>query len=313
VLISPFVNLRDAKRRPPCEIAVMISSAEMARVELQGGGFDALRASHFVQRFPPHFHETFAIGVVETGETRLRTHRGVWIGGPGTILAFAPGEIHGADPLTADGYTYRMLYPSESFMREAGMTGAMFTRPVIEDAVIARALLEAHEPLMNGSDSVRAESRMRIALEALVRGYDARGTPDQSASAAVVTRAQAYLRNRFAERVRLASLAEECGVSRFQIIRRFRRVTGVTPFTYLAQIRVNRAQAMLSNGCSLSDVAYSCGFSDQSHMTRAFKQAVGMPPGQYVRSVRPEGRSGGTTDRSSCSISTTGEGNGVTR
>jgi len=61
---------------------------------------------------------------------------------------------------------------------------------------------------------------------------------------------------------------------------------GVTPFAYLAQFRVNRAQEMLAAGNSLSDVAYSCGFSDQSHMTRTFKQAVGVPPGQYARSRR---------------------------
>jgi AraC-like DNA-binding protein len=264
----------------------MISSAEMVRVELRGGGFDALRASHFVQRFPPHFHETFAIGVVETGVTRLRTHRGAWDGGPGTILAFAPGEIHSADPITPEGYTYRMLYPSDAFMRELGMTGATFTRPVIEDGNIARAFLDAHEPLMNGNDSLRFETRMRTALELLVRAYDLRTPADSSPHVDVVERARAYLRDHFAEHVCLASLAEECGVSRFQIIRRFRRVMGVTPFTYLAQVRVNRAQAMLNTGCGLSDVAYSCGFSDQSHMTRAFKHAVGVPPGQYARAVR---------------------------
>ena len=72
-------------------------------------------------------------------------------------------------------------------------------------------------------------------------------------------------------------------MSPFQLIRKFRRAVGVTPFAYLAQYRVNRAQALLAAGNSLSDVAYSCGFSDQSHMTRAFKQAVGVTPGQYLR------------------------------
>lgn len=63
---------------------------EVARVELSCGSFDALRAVEFTSCFPPHFHDTFAIGVIESGATRLRTPRGEWIGRAGTILAFSP-------------------------------------------------------------------------------------------------------------------------------------------------------------------------------------------------------------------------------
>ncbi len=85
---------------------------DVARVDLSYGSFDALRAIDFSRSFPPHFHETFAIGVIESGATRLRTRRGEWIGREGTILAFSPGEIHAAEPLGEHGFTYRMIYPS---------------------------------------------------------------------------------------------------------------------------------------------------------------------------------------------------------
>ena len=75
-------------------------------------------------------------------------------------------------------------------------------------------------------------------------------------------------------------------MSPYHLIRVFRRAVGVTPYAYLVQLRVNRAQAMLCQGLSVSDGAYSCGFSDQAHLTRTFKKSVGVPPGRYVRSVR---------------------------
>ena len=261
----------------------------MARVELSSGGFDALSATHFVQRFPPHFHDTFAIGVIESGVACLRTRRGEWFGGPGTILAFSPGEMHSADPVTAAGYTYRMLYPTLEFMRHVGLERApLFTSPVIDDDVLSRALHDAHIPVMEGAGGARAEWRLLAVLSALVKQYAVRtDVPTLAADTRIVEQAQLCLSARFAQRLTLADLAEACAVSPFQLIRKFRRVVGVTPFAYLAQFRVNRAKAMLAAGNTLSDVAYSCGFSDQSHMTRAFKQAIGVPPGQYARSIRP--------------------------
>lgn len=269
------------------------SVTDFARVALSCGSFDALSAVHFSQRFPPHFHETFAIGVIETGAAKLQTRRGEWVGRAGTILAFSPGEVHSAEPLTADGYTYRMIYPAIEFMRAAGLervatAGApLFRSPVIHDARLGLAIRRAHAPLMDGASSPGAEDRLLDGLRTLVREHGAEVRESVSdRDHEVVQRAQAYMHERFAHPVRLATVAALCGLSPFQLIRVFRRVVGVPPYAYLVQLRVNRAQSLLYQGTSVADVAYTCGFSDQSHLTRTFKKAVGVPPGQYVRSVR---------------------------
>ena len=270
------------------------SVTDFARVALSCGSFDALSAVHFSQRFPPHFHETFAIGVIETGLARLHTPRGEWIGRAGTILAFSPGEVHSAEPLTAEGYTYRMIYPTTEFMRAVGLSRAidsaapLFRSPVIHDARLAMALRRAHTPLMEGATGPRAEDRLLDGLRTLTRqhGTDERGPVVSDRDLGIVRHAQDYMNERFAQPVRLAAVAALSGLSPFQLIRVFRRVVGVPPYAYLVQLRVNRAQALLCRGTSVSDVAYTCGFSDQSHLTRTFKKALGVPPGQYVRSVR---------------------------
>ena len=273
------------------------TGTDMVRLELSCGGFEALRATHFVQRFPPHFHDTFAIGVVEAGLTRIRTRRGEWVAGPGSFLAFSPGEIHSASPVTDAGYAFRMVYPTHECVIEmcgrrlrSGTRSPMFSRPVIEDAPLARQFRSAHARLTAGSSFARAESRMLASLRTLMRrnwvpeSHDA-GDPTES-DAQIVRHAQAFLHERYAEGLRLSMLADRCHLSPFQVIRVFQRVLGMPPFAYLAQFRVNRAQVMLREGSPLADVAYRCGFSDQSHLTRMFKRVVGVPPGQYVRSVR---------------------------
>jgi AraC-like DNA-binding protein len=267
----------------------------VAEIALPCGRFDALWADHFAMRYPPHFHETWAIGVVQSGLVQLRTARGEWIGGPGTILAFAPGEIHSAAALSPDGYRYRMVYPTAELIRgisqhdRADASDRPFEIPVFTDHDLAEKLVTAHQPLMDGHRGTDAESRLVSALRSLWRNHQsARSSAEGHAAVDLraVECARDYLGARFAKQVRLASVAAECGMSSFQLIRVFQRVLGVSPYAYLVQLRVNRARDLLHQGIGVSEVAYSCGFSDQSHLTRVFKKAIGVPPGTYQRAVR---------------------------
>jgi len=84
----------------------------------------------------------------------------------------------------------------------------------------------------------------------------------------------------------LQSLAEESGYSRAHFLRLFREATGVTPHQYVLSLRLKRAQDQLrQKGPSIVDVAASCGFSSQSHMTSLFRQRLEMTPGEYRRSA----------------------------
>src|SRR5688572_29529006 len=195
------------------------SVIEVARIDLTFAHFDALRAEHFVHRFPPHFHDTFAIGVVEAGTAHIRTHRGEWLAQPGSILAFSPGEIHAADSSGAGGYTYRMVYPSREVMGEIAKrrsSGAdrvpVFEAPVIDDAEVAHRLLDSHGPLMAGKSRGRAESKLVAGLRSLMERH---GTVNQSTSplrptdVEVAGKAREYLHERWSKPLRLSVVAEE--------------------------------------------------------------------------------------------------------
>jgi AraC family transcriptional regulator len=52
------------------------------------------------------------------------------------------------------------------------------------------------------------------------------------------------------------------------------------------QLRVERAKRMLRGGTSIIEIALTCGFTHQEHMTRIFRRAVGVTPAAYRRSVQ---------------------------
>jgi AraC-like DNA-binding protein len=82
--------------------------------------------------------------------------------------------------------------------------------------------------------------------------------------------------------ISISLLAEECGLSCSHFVRTFRKTLGMPPHRWLLRRRVERAKHMLSAaGCSLAEVALTCGFADQSHFTRVFTKLAGVTPGVW--------------------------------
>ena len=85
----------------------------------------------------------------------------------------------------------------------------------------------------------------------------------------------------------VADLAALAGVHASHVLRTFRQYHGCTVATYVRRQRLERARAdIASSKLPLSVIALQTGFADQSHLTRAFRQAFGETPGQYARTLR---------------------------
>jgi AraC family transcriptional regulator len=88
-------------------------------------------------------------------------------------------------------------------------------------------------------------------------------------------------------RTRLRDLAGELGVHPVHLSRAFAAQYGITMSEYRRGQRIAQATHLLANGHeSITRIAYACGFVDQAHLTRAFKQATGVTPAIYRARAR---------------------------
>ena len=84
----------------------------------------------------------------------------------------------------------------------------------------------------------------------------------------------------------LQTLAAETGYSRSHFLRMFEAATGRTPHRYVLQLRLQQAQELMRKGSTpLIDIAALCGFSSQAHMSRVFRQILGVTPSMYRRNL----------------------------
>ena len=259
-------------------------SVRVTRVELSIGSLDLFRFDDYDHAFPRHSHDRFTLGVFGSGNGSIRMNGSYWKANDGCILAIPPDAAHSAEPSREHGWTYRTLYPSQELMRAAfdADIEIVFRNPIIDDDCAAMRVSWLHHQLETRGASLDVEEQLLdVFRHIVVRHAAMEGAADHEPSG-VIARARAYIDENFSKPVKLADLSSLCDLSPFQLIRSFRRVAGMTPHAYLTQVRANRAREMLIGGDGISTIAYRCGFSDQSHLTRTFKKIFGVTPGTYV-------------------------------
>lgn len=79
------------------------------------------------------------------------------------------------------------------------------------------------------------------------------------------------------------SLAKDVGLSRAQLHRKMKEMTGLATGKFVRDIRMQQAGRLIREGrVNVSQVAYSVGFSDQAHFSTVFKTYFGMTPSEYA-------------------------------
>jgi AraC-like DNA-binding protein len=258
----------------------------VTRVELSIGALDLFHFQSYDHAFPRHSHDRFTVGVFGEGNGSIRMNGASWRAADGAILVVPPDAPHSADPLRGRGWTYRTLYPSGDVMDAAlgrPSESARFSRPVVADREIAMSISMLHETLESSGSTLATEVTLLEVLARLVERHGESGaSPRAKYAGSAVILARRYLDENYSAAIRLAELSSVCGMSPFHLIRSFREAVGMTPHAYLTQVRANRARELLPGGMAISAIAYRCGFSDQSHLTRTFKRIFGVTPGMYV-------------------------------
>lgn len=100
-------------------------------------------------------------------------------------------------------------------------------------------------------------------------------------TSATLAQLDQFIHDTMEQKISLDALAEVACLPVFSFSRAFKKAMGMPPYKHVMNLRIAEARTLIAtSNFSLSEIAYRCGFSSQSHMTDVFRARVGTSPGQ---------------------------------
>lgn len=248
---------------------------------------EAYRFEGIVQPFPNHFHDYYVIGFIEDGQRVLSCRNQEYALKKGNILLFNPGDNHACVQSDEGTLDYRGFNITKEVMLDLAEEVAgrrelpVFSKTVIFDEEVTCYLHPLHELVMKGSCEFGKEETLLLLISLLIQRY---GQPSPSCIPECpkeIEKACAFMEQHFADRIYLDQICRYAGLSKSTLLRAFTRSKGVTPYSYLENIRIGKAKKLLEQGVPPIEAAMQTGFSDQSHFTNYFNRFIGLAPGLY--------------------------------
>ncbi len=170
-----------------------------------------------------------------------------------------------------------------SLLEECGMGQGNLFSPGLCPA--AEALLKSmvveilhREPMYR----IVVESQFRQAMALFGRQMAQRKGSVASSSRQRILSIVEYMNRHYFEPLQTEELAARCGLSKYHFIHLFRMCMGMTPYSYLIRIRMERAETLLQAGdMTVQEVAFVCGYNDPLYFSRAFSRHFGVSPTDY--------------------------------
>lgn len=212
----------------------------------------------------------------------------------GDAVLFEPFQMYSAECRSAQPVQYMYLHFNvEPYLFQQELAGmlrgdgspvysgesfASFHFMVENLCAPAERAMEGHALLLR-----LALQRMLLAMIRQRRDLTVRYEPPRldSQEAEIISRAVAYVMTHMDEPVRVAHIAAETGVSENKLYKSFMDILHISPSRYFLQLKIKRARELLrQTDHSVEEISVATGFSSAFHLSRTFKEMLGVSPSQ---------------------------------
>lgn len=243
-----------------------------------------------VRTFRDHMHRSFSIGAVKTGRVCYRVGDMSEVLVPGDLAFINPETLHSCNTQTGEGRSFYMLYldlhwcfqVQQSLWDIDTFVPAASIR--LNDKPLHDQYIHTMECFFDQETTLLEKEQLLFDFAAAAfttNNILAQRAARQDASAGATEKLKELLASDLAEEKTLQTLARQVDANPYTLLRRFKANTGITPHAFRLNCRIEQARKYLQQGMDIGEVAFLCGFFDQSHLHRHFKAMTTLTPKEY--------------------------------
>ncbi len=254
-------------------------------------GLEFCNFSDCNHNFPKHFHDdTYTFSYMVDGGKYWAENNLDSLVKPGDIVTINPGQIHTGRPINNLTATYKNISISKSLLDD--LTNDLLLNNEIEFKNVICGNPKNVTLYLNLFRTFFTDSNPNLKEEALldflyniikhnanniINNKDIENIDDKRIKLLLD-----FMKTDLAGKKSLENYSELIGISKFHLLRSFKKYTGLTPHNFRTIYKLEKARNDLLNGVTICDVAQNTGFTDQSHFSKKFKDYYGITPKKFI-------------------------------
>jgi AraC-like DNA-binding protein len=247
----------------------------------KSAGITALSASITNFTYKKHSHKEYAIGVTLRGIQEYNLDGSLQLSYQNGVMLFNPEQAHDGMAHDKAGLDYVMLYIEPQLLLEVMEKKDIvrFSSPIVYDYRLEQRILSLSNAILGGKDEALC-SELLLSLADSLRQTNL--STYSKKDDALIRKAKEMLHTNLENVMKLDDICKELHLSKFQFIRLFKAHTGISPYQYFLNCKIERAKKLIEKNGDIYSAVAECGFVDLTHLNKHFKSVYGTTAYEYM-------------------------------
>ncbi|RDW20278.1 AraC family transcriptional regulator [Oceanobacillus arenosus] len=247
----------------------------------KAAGITALSASITDFKYKKHYHQEYAIGVTLRGIQHYNLDGSLQLSYPNGVMLFNPEQAHDGMAHDETGLDYVMLYiyPQSFFEITRKKDRPCFSSPIVYDYRLEQSVLNLANAILSEKDEALCSELFLSLTDGLIQTNP---SIDFKKDNTLIRKAKDMLHSDLGNVLKLDEISKELNLSKFQFIRLFKSHTGITPYQYFLNCKIEHAKQLIDRNRDIYAAVAACGFVDLTHLNKHFKRVYGITAFEYM-------------------------------
>ncbi|MDQ0493777.1 AraC family transcriptional regulator [Paenibacillus brasilensis] len=247
----------------------------------KSAGIIALSASFTDFTYKRHAHREYAIGVTLRGIQQYNLDGSLQSSYQNGVMLFNPEQAHDGMAYDKTGIDYVMLYIEPPLFLEIleKKDIVRFSTPIVYNHRLEQRILNLSNAILSGKDEALCNELLLSLTDSL---FQTNLCINDKKDNDLIKKAKDIIQFKLESVLKLDDICKELEMSKFKFIRLFKANTGISPYQYFLNCKIERAKQLIEKNKDIYSAVAECGFVDLAHLNKHFKSIYGTTAFEFM-------------------------------